>query len=114
MTSSRSQCFWSFTCVEMALWEKFNELNPGPFVLEKKGQQVTVALNQFAGKPSIQMADRGNATIQWQLSLPRELGDQPKAWYRMTATLDTIVRLRNSFAHEFSHIWSPPMAVDVF
>ena len=28
--------FWSFTCVEMALWTKFRELNPGPFVLEKK------------------------------------------------------------------------------
>jgi hypothetical protein len=25
-----------------------------------------------------------------------------------------IVQLRNSFAHEFSHVWSPPMDGEVF
>src|SRR5437660_1220480 len=28
---------WSLTCLEMALWQKFMELNPGPLTLVKKG-----------------------------------------------------------------------------
>ena len=29
-------------------------------------------------------------------------------------SLGDIVQLRNSFAHEFGHVWDAPMAVEVF
>ena len=106
--------FWSFTCVEMALWAKFNQLNPGPFVLQKKQHQpVTVPQSQLPG----------NLRLKWRIvGMPqfngsfRSLVDWATAekLLRNDGALGTIVQLRNSFAHEFSHVWSPPMAVDVF
>jgi hypothetical protein len=90
--------FWSFTCVEMALWAKFKELNPGPFVLEKKKQQMTVPLNQLPG----------NLRFKWHIVGMRQFNGSFRSlvdWATSEVlvpsdgSLDTIVQLRNSFAH---------------
>jgi hypothetical protein len=40
---------WCLTCVEMALWEKFTEMNPGPLTLEdRKGNRQTFMAKQLA------------------------------------------------------------------
>jgi hypothetical protein len=38
---------WSLTCVEMSLWEKFTELNPGPLAVSRKGDRETIARTIF-------------------------------------------------------------------
>jgi hypothetical protein len=105
--------FWSFTCVEMALWAKFNELNPGPFLLVKKKDQITLPLDQLPGNLRFGWRIDGmpdfngsfRSLVDWAISEKLSVDD---------GSLDAILKLRNSFAHEFSHVWSPPMAVDVF
>ena len=79
--------FWSLTCVEMALWEKFAELHPGTSATHKR--------STFG-------------------SLAKWASDQklvPDA-----AALDAMVKLRNSFAHPktFSPVWNPAMTVTIF
>jgi hypothetical protein len=78
--------FWSLTCVEMALWEKFTELNPGPLVAKKKGFR---------------------SLVNW--AIEQRLVPSPEP-------LDAMIRLRNSFAHpkESSPVLLPGMAVTIF
>ncbi|HXE61914.1 MAG TPA: hypothetical protein VN519_00145 [Bryobacteraceae bacterium] len=104
------------TCVEMALWAKFAELNPGSFVLEKKKYQpVSVILSQLPG----------NLRLGWRITgRPNFNGSfrSLTAWaideklIPDDGSLDATVRLRNSFAHPFetNYVWSPPMTVQVF
>jgi len=105
--------FWSFTCVEMALWTKFRELNPGPFVLEKKKEQMTVPLEQL----------QGNLRLHWRIVEMQQFNGSFRSlvdWaigeglVSCDGSLGDIVQLRNSFAHEFGHVWDAPMAVEVF
>jgi len=107
--------FWSFTCVEMALWDKFIELNPGPLPVVKKNQQMTIAPKQLPG----------NLRYGWRLvAVPKFNGSfrslvewaTDQRLVPKDGSLDAIVNLRNSFAHPFgfSPVLSPPMAVDIF
>jgi hypothetical protein len=79
--------FWSLTCVEMALWLKFAELHPGEAANHKRSTFGSLA--------------------KWAVS--RDLVGSPDA-------LNAMLKLRNSFAHpkEFSPVWNPAMAVEVF
>lgn len=106
---------WSLTCIEMALWEKFAELNPGPLTVTKKGSTETVSAAQLAsrlqgsgrivGMPNFNGSFR--SLVNWATE-QRLVADAE--W------LDAMVKLRNSFAHpkEFSPVLTPGMAVTVF
>lgn len=82
-----ASAFWSLTCVEMALWAKFAELHPDKTARPKRSTFGSL--------------------VKWAT-------DQklvPNA-----GALDAMLKLRNSFAHpkEFSPVWTPAMAVDIF
>ena len=107
---------WCLTCVEMALWEKFTEVNPGPLPAEdRKGNRVFVVAKQLAfglppkyrlvGMPKFNGSFR--SLVIW--GTEQGLVSEPER-------LDSMVKLRNSFAHpkEFNTIWSPGMAVTIF
>ena len=108
--------FWSLTCVEMALWEKFTELHPGPIIVkDPKGNIETITANHLAshlqGRFRINGMPRFNGSfrslVDW--AAEQQLVEDPKMLARM-------VKLRNSFAHpkEFNTLWNPAMAVTVF
>ncbi len=77
--------YWSLTCVEMALWEKFKGRNPGP-----QKRMTMGPLLKWASAEGI--------------------------WAAHLAPAETIVRLRNSFAHpkDFNAVLTPGMALDLF
>ena len=107
--------FWSFTCVELALWMKFLELHPGPIIIQRKGQTESISFPQLPG----------NLRLRWRIVGKPEFNGSFQSLVDWATTeqlvqndagLGTIVRLRNSFAHptELNTVWSPPMAVQVF
>jgi len=78
--------YWSYTCIEMALWTKFREMNP-----KKRHSKASLGvLVQWASKQQL---------------LPNRLNAP-----------DALTHLRNSFAHpkEFSPVLTPGLAVDAF
>lgn len=107
---------WCLTCVEMALWEKFTELNPGPLAVEdRKGNRAFVMPKHlaFGLTPKYRLVGmpKFNGSFRSLVNWGTEQGvvAEPER-------LDSMVKLRNSFAHpkEFNSILSPGMAVDAF
>jgi hypothetical protein len=107
--------FWSFTCVEMALWMKFLELHPGPIIIQRKGQTESISFPQLPG----------NLRLRWRIVGKPEFNGSFQSLVDWATTeklvqndsgLGTIVRFRNSFAHptDLNTVWSPPMAVQIF
>lgn len=107
--------FWSFTCVEMALWEKFSELNPGPLTLVKKSQQMTITPKQLPGNVRCGWRIVGRPTFNGSFNSLATWATSERL-VPDDGSLDAFVKLRNSMAHpiDFNTVLSPPMAVDVF
>lgn len=107
---------WCLTCVEMALWEKFTEFNPGPLIVrDRKDNEETVMAKHLTARLPVGYRIVGMPKFNGSFRALANWATE-KGLVADGEILVGLVKMRNSFAHpkEFNTILNPALAIPIF